>query len=172
MYTKTIYLSGGDTVGLQQALNGLRGVLKTVRGLAELAGVSPASAPRAAAIATGGNSDKNVLTRQVLAVTYDPKKTDISTLLDAHFAIASPYLPDGQGTARGQEFRAGVYYTADSAEDLPQLEYYFYFLAARGKSAVDTGSALTLNDPNSRATARRICYAELCELVNFVPLEN
>lgn len=170
MYTKTIYVSGGDTAILAEKLAGLRGVVETVRGVAEVAGAN-ATAPRAAA-ATDGNGDEKALTRQVLAITYDPKKTDISTLLDAHFSVASPYLPDGQGAARGAEFRAGVYYTADSAEDLPQLEYYFYFLAARGKSAVDTGSALTLNDPNSREAARRTCYAELCELVSFVPLEN
>lgn len=170
MYTKTIYVSGGDTAELQQALSDLRGVVESVRGVATVAGASIASAPRAAA--TDGAGDEKARARQVLAITYDPKKTDISTLLDAHFAVASPYLPDGQGAARGAEFRAGVYYTAESAEDLPQMEYYFYFLAARGKSAVDTGSALTLNDPNSREAARRVCYAELCELVSFAPLYN
>lgn len=146
MYLKEIYFSGGDTRELQEAFRLLPYNLKTVR----------------------GDILDEADTVDGLKVSCNPKKIDLTTLLEVLFSIVDPYLPDGQGLARGKKYRAGVWY--NSSEDLPQLEYYMHFLANRDKHDLATNSMLTLNDPNSNPKARLKCHATLKKLSKFSEL--
>jgi peptide methionine sulfoxide reductase MsrA len=143
MYTKTIYFSGGDFHELQAIFTGLPGVVSTRTGY----------------IRGEGNDDEV----HGIEVEYNPKKVDLSMLMDILFTVVTPYRPDGQGKAIGKEFRAGVWYT--DAEDEPQLQFYMHFLASRGKPPAATGAGLTINDPNSKAV--RKCYAKAVLLTDF-----
>lgn len=146
MYLKEIYFSGGDTRELQEVFRLLPYNLETVRG--DILGEDDTVAG--------------------LKISYNPKKIDLTTLLEVLFSVVNPYLADGQGTARGKKYRAGVWYS--SSEDLPQLEYYMHFLESRGKQDLATNSALTLNDPNSNPKARLKCQATLKKLNKFSAL--
>ena len=86
-------------------------------------------------------------------------------LMDILFAIVSPHSPDGQGRARGREYRAGVWYEED--EDEPHLEFYMHFLQNRGKPPAATGAGLTLNDPLEHPKAIRRVYAKALPLQGF-----
>ena len=143
MYTKKIYFSGGDFHELQAVFTGLPGVVATQTGYLR-----------------GEGNDDEV---HGIEVEYNPKKVDLSMLMDILFAVVTPYRPDGQGKAIGKEFRAGVWYT--DAEDEPQLQFYMHFLASRGKAPAATGDGLTINDPNSKAV--RKCYAKAVPLKTF-----
>ncbi|MCR5439831.1 MAG: peptide-methionine (S)-S-oxide reductase [Selenomonas sp.] len=143
MYTKKIYFSGGDFHELQAVFTGLPGVLSTRTGYL-----------------TGEGNDDEV---HGIEVEYNPKKVDLSMLMDILFTVVTPYRPDGQGKAVGKAFRAGVWYT--DAEDEPQLQFYMHFLASRGKPPAATGAGLTINDPNSKAV--RKCYAKAAPLKDF-----
>ena len=91
MYTKKIYFSGGDFHELQAVFTGLPGVVATQTGYLR-----------------GEGNDDEV---HGIEVEYNPKKVDLSMLMDILFAVVTPYRPDGQGKAIGKEFRAGVWYT-------------------------------------------------------------
>ena len=143
MYTKKIYFSGGDFHELQAVFSGLPGVVTTRVGYL-----------------TGEGNDDEV---HGIEVEYNPKKVDLSMLMDILFAVVTPYRPDGQGKAIGKEFRAGVWYT--DAEDEPHLQFYMHFLASRGKAPAATAAGLTINDPNSKAV--RKCYAKAVPLKDF-----
>ena len=143
MYMKKIYFSGGDFHELQAVFTGLPGVVTTRVGYL-----------------TGEGNDDEV---HGIEVEYNPKKVDLSMLMDILFTVVTPYRPDGQGKAIGQEFRAGVWYT--DAEDEPHLQFYMHFLANRGKAPAATGAGLTINDPNSKAV--RKCYAQAIPLKTF-----
>ena len=143
MYTKKIYFSGGDFHELQAVFSGLPGVVATCVGYL-----------------TGEGNDDEV---HGIEVEYNPKKVDLSMLMDILFAVVTPYRPDGQGKAIGKEFRAGVWYT--DAEDEPHLQFYMHFLASRGKAPAATAAGLTINDPNSKAV--RKCYAKAVPLKDF-----
>lgn len=89
-------------------------------------------------------------------VTYNPKKMDISKLLDLLFAVVNPYVPDGQGKAIGEMYRAGVFYAA--GEDEPQVQLHLNFIASRGKAPAVGNAGLTVNDPNSNPRlTRKLC---------------
>jgi len=103
--------------------------------------------------------------REGVEVAYDPKKADISTLLDLLFAIVDPYRPDGQGDCTGERYRAGVFYV--SYEDEPQIELHLNFIAARGKSPATTCAALTLNDPDTQRREQKKLFATAERLKSF-----
>ncbi|MBR2215487.1 MAG: peptide-methionine (S)-S-oxide reductase [Selenomonadaceae bacterium] len=161
LYTKKIYFAGGDFHELQAVFANQRGVTETRTGYINAEGEADF-----AAVATG-----KVKARMGVEVAFDPKKTDISTLLDILFAAVNPYVPDGQGKARGEMYRAGVFYT--SAEDEPQIELYLNFIATRGKPP--TGGACTeiiVNDPNSDQRRTRKLCATAERLKNFQAAEE
>ena len=152
--TKRICLSGADMYELEEVFAGRRGIASVRTGYIN-------AAPNAAhddvlSGASGG--------RMGVEIVYDPKKIDISQLLDLHFAVVTPYSIDGQGYVRGAMCRAGVFY--ESAEDEPQIQLYLTFLAGKGRCPA-TGEHLTLNDPNSSAAARRVLHATMERLTSF-----
>lgn len=145
IYTKKIYFSGGSSAELQEVFSRRHGVVSAACG------------------SLVGEKDE----REGVEVVYDPKKADISTLLDLLFAVVDPYRPDGQGDCTGEKYRAGVFYT--SYEDEPQIELHLNFIAARGKSPAVTGAALTLNDPDTQRREQKKLYATAERLKEFSP---
>jgi methionine-S-sulfoxide reductase len=159
MYTKKIYFSGGDFHELQEVFRSLPGVTDTCTGYINGEGETDfASVSSGIARAYMG-----------VEVTFNPKKTDLSQLMDVLFAVVNPYVPDGQGEARGEMYRAGVFYP--SGEDEPQVQLHLNFIASRGKPSAVSEGGLTLNDPNSNPKlARKLC-AIAAPLENFQPAE-
>ena len=152
--TKRICLSGADMYELEEVFAGRRGIASVRTGYINAA---PKAAHEDVANGTAGG-------RMGVEIVYDPKKIDISQLLDLHFAVVTPYSIDGQGYVRGSMYRAGVFY--ESAEDEPQIQLYLTFLAGKGRCPA-TGEHLTLNDPNSSAAARRVLHATMERLTSF-----
>ncbi|MBQ1613507.1 MAG: peptide-methionine (S)-S-oxide reductase [Selenomonas sp.] len=154
VYTKKIYFSGGDFHELQAVFVRVPGVTAVRTGY--INGEKPADF---ASVASG-----QVKAYMGVEVTYNPKKVDISKLLDMLFAVVNPYVPDGQGKARGTMYRAGVFYS--SPEDEPQVQLHLNFIANRGKPPVVGTAGLTVNDPNSNPKLAR----KMCALAG--PLQN
>jgi methionine-S-sulfoxide reductase len=147
MYTKKIYFSGGDFHELQEVFSNLPGVVETAAGYINGEGEADfASVSSGACKAYMG-----------VEVVFNPKKTDLSQLMDVLFAVVNPYVPDGQGKARGEQYRAGVFYI--SGEDEPQVQLHLNFIANRGKPSAVAEGGLTLNDPNSNPKLARHCHA-------------
>ena len=153
---KRICLSGADMYELEEVFKEWRGIISVRTGYINAA---PNAAHDDVATGTAGG-------RMGVEICYDPKKIDISQLLDLHFAVVTPYSIDGQGYVRGSMYRAGVFY--ESAEDEPQIALYLTFLAGKGRCPA-TGEHLTLNDPNSSAAARRVLHATMERLTSFQP---
>ena len=153
---KRICLSGADIHELEEVYRGRRGIHSVRTGYINAA--ENAAHEDVEMGAAGG--------RMGIEIVYDPKKIDISQLLDLHFAVVTPYSIDGQGYVRGSAYRAGVFY--ESAEDEPQIQLYLTFLAGKGRCPA-TGEHLTLNDPNSSAAARRVMHATMERLTSFQP---
>ena len=159
VYTKKIYFSGGDFHELQEVFAHVPGVVSTCAGY-----INGDRDTTYADVAAG-----EVKAYMGVEVTYNPKKMDISQLLDLLFGVVNPYVPDGQGKARGEMYRAGVFYV--SAEDEPQVQLHLNFIANRGKAPVVGNAGLTVNDPNSNPKlARKLC-AIAAPLENFQPAE-
>lgn len=151
---KRICLSGADMYELEEVFTGRRGVISVRTGYINAA---PHTSHEEALHGTAGG-------RMGIEIVFDPKKIDISQILDLHFAVVTPYSIDGQGYVRGAVYRAGVFY--ESGEDEPQVSLYMSFLAAKGRAPA-TGESLTLNDPNSRPEARRVLHATMERLTSF-----
>lgn len=159
MYTKKIYFSGGDFHELQEVFVHVPGVMAVYTGY-----INGEGEVNFADIASG-----KCKAYMGVEVSYNPKKMDLSKLMDLLFAVVNPYVPDGQGKARGEMYRAGVFYA--SAEDEPQVQLHMNFIANRGK-APDAGNAgLTLNDPNSNPKRARMLCAIAQPLEHFQPAE-
>ena len=153
---KRICLSGADMYELEEVFKERRGIISVRTGYINAA---PNAAHDDVATGTAGG-------RMGVEICYDPKKIDISQLLDLHFAVVTPYSIDGQGYVRGSMYRAGIFY--ESAEDEPQIALYLTFLAGKGRCPA-TGEHLTLNDPNSSAASRRVLHATMERLTSFQP---
>ena len=162
VYTKNIYFSGGDFHELQAVFELLPGLASTCTGY-----INPAAALTGAEDAYEAVASGQIPAVMGVEVTYDPKKMDLSMLMDVLFTVVDPHLPDGQGPARGRMYRAGVWYVDE--EDRPQLELYMHFLANRGRATAMTTGQLTLNDPRSGQADTRPCYAQAAPLVCFEP---
>ena len=159
MYTKKIYFSGGDFHELQEVFRDLPGVVSTRTGY-----INGKEGAGCSAVAGG-----EVVAYMGVEVEYNPKKMDLSRLMDVLFAVVNPYVPDGQGKARGEMYRAGVFYA--NGEDEPQVQLHLNFIANRGKAPVVGNAGLTVNDPNSNPKlARKLC-AIAAPLGNFQPAE-
>lgn len=161
MFTKKIYFAGGNFHELQEVFARIHGVVTTQAGYIDSSVPSP--------------SYDEVMTGRTGAavgveVCYDPKKIDLSSLIDILFAVVNPYSKEKQGECEGPMYRSGVYYI--SAEDEPIIEYHMNFIRNRKKAPATTGAKLTLNDPNSNPVGVRKCYAEAMRLKNFYPAED
>ena len=138
MYTKKIYFSGGDFHELQEVFSDVPGVINTFTGYIE----------------TMDNAETSGV-----EVEFNPKKMDLSMLMDILFAVVDPYTQ-----------QTGVYYT--SGEDEPQIELHLNFIANRGKQPAVSCVGLTINDPNSNPKFARKCLARAARLKRFTTAEE
>ena len=138
MYTKKIYFSGGDFHELQEVFSEVPGVLNTLTGYIEASDNIESSG---------------------IEVEFNPKKMDLSMLMDILFAVVDPYTQ-----------QTGVYYT--SGEDEPQVELHLNFIANRGKQPAVSCVGLTINDPNSNPKFARKCLARAARLKKFTAAEE
>lgn len=114
---KKIFLAGGDGYDLKQIFENAHGVYEIVAG-------------KAAAI-DGIKADGAM-------VGYNPKITDIGSILTAFFNAVGPY------SANNSETILYVFYA--DGEDLPQIEYYVNFLQCRGSEPAAALGTLIVND--------------------------
>ena len=145
LYTKKIYFSGGDFNELKKIFADLAGVVKVTFGTICAANVVSYANPEP-------HDVENIFG---VEVEFNPKKNDISTLIDKLFSVVSPY----------EENNSGVYYTM--AEDAPQVELHMNFIANRGKELAASNAAITINDPNSNPKRARKCFAVAGRLKSF-----
>ena len=145
MYTKKIYFTAKDFDTLKKIFADSRGVIKISAGKISARNVS---------------SQVNIEPHEIenirgVEIEFNPKKTDISTLMDIFFDEFNPYA----------ENNLGVYYAV--GEDEPQVELHMNFIATQGKHMVSGCNNLILNDPNSNINLTKKCYAAAGRLKNF-----
>ena len=146
MYTKKIYFSGGNVQELQEIFNDVPGVVKVLIGTAAARNVH-----------SYVNHEPQTLENiSSVEIEFNPKKMDLSILMDILFNVLNPYA----------ENNLGVYYS--SGEDEPQVELHLNFIANRGKEPVVSKACLTINDPNSNPKFSRKCFVKVGRLINFV----
>lgn len=160
MFTKTIYFSGGDFHELQEVFSRIKGVTSTAVGYIN----TDNEAPSYESVIKG-----NIQAVMGIKIDYNPKKIDLSTLMDILFTIIDPYSKNKQGECEGQMYQNGVYYC--DYEDQPIVELYMNFIASKGKAPAVTRANVTMNDP-SGAKAYRRCYVQAVPLENFCLAEE
>ena len=144
MYTKKIYFSG-DTDILLETFEGVNGVLKVTAGFIDAKNV----------VSYADREPRSIENFAGVELEFNPKKIDISTLLDILFNNLNPY----------EDNNLGVYYSA--GEDAPQVEVHMNFVANKGKCPATTSAALIMNDPNSNPRLNRQCYVHFGRFKNF-----
>lgn len=149
MYTKKIYFTAENFDEMKNVFEKIPGVLKIVGGKISARNVTSQVQPEPHEIENFGAE-----------VEFNPKKTDLSTLMDIFFENFNPY----------KENNLGVYYF--SGEDEPQIELHMNFVATSGKQMVSSCANLTINDPNSNPNLARKCYVKVGRLKNFVAEEK
>ncbi len=160
LYTKTVYFAGGSFYELQEVFSRVPGVTATQTGY--INALTPTLTHEAVLAGVTGAA-------MGVEVTYDPKKIDLSSLMDILFAVVNPYVKDKQGDCVGPMYRSGVYFT--SAEDEPIVSYHMNFIRNRKKTPAATEAALTVNDTTQDLAGARRCYAEAMRLQNFQPAD-
>jgi len=150
MYTKKIYFSGGDFHELQAVFEDLPGVLKVLPGYIDAKDVT-----------SYVNPEPRILENVAgVEIEFNPKKMDLSMLMDVLFNVLNPYV----------ENNLGVFY--NSAEDEPQVELHLNFIANRGKQPPATAACLTINDTTLNKKFSRKCYANVGRLEKFSVAEE
>ncbi len=147
-----IYLAGGYIYDLQEVFSRVKGVDTVEAGYINCSD-SKASAKEIAA----GETDAAL----AIKVSYNPKKTDLGTILQIFFKLINPYAEPTH-----PKYRTGVYY--EHGEDLFQIEYYFRFLRMRGTEPVTTDSNIVINDSVTHNLDTRTLLTELQRLQRFV----
>ena len=144
MYTKKIYFSGGNVAELQEIFSDVPGVLSVL--------VGKISARNVHSYVEHEPHDLEGVPS--VEIEFNPKKMDLSMLMDVLFNVLNPYA----------DKTLGVYY--NSGEDEPQVELHLNFIANRGREPVVSKSCLTINDPNHKKV--RKCFVKVGRLINFV----
>ena len=144
MYTKKIYFSGGNVAELQEIFTDIPGVLSVLVGKLSARNVHSYINPEFQTI-DGVES---------VEIEFNPKKMDLSMLMDVLFNVLNPYADEN----------LGVYYA--TGEDEPQVELHLNFIANRGREPVVSKACLTINDPNSKII--RKCLVKVGRLTNFI----
>ena len=146
MYTKKIYFSGGKTCELQEIFREVPGVVNVLVGTVAAKNVRSYVAPEPCEV-------ENI---SAVEIEFNPKRRDLSVLMDVLFNALNPYV----------ENNLGVYYA--SGEDEPQVELHLNFIANRGKQPAVSNARLTINDPNSNPKFSRKCFVRVGRLTSFV----
>ena len=108
---KTIYLAGGCFWGMEEYMSRLDGVCETEVGY----GNSLVEYPTYEQVCTGTTG-----AAETVKLIYRPEETELSTLLEAYFAVIDPTILNRQGNDRGTQYRTGIYYE-DPADREPIL---------------------------------------------------
>ena len=145
MYTKKIYFSGGNVDELQEIFTDIPGVVSVLIGKLSARNVHSYVNPELQTL-EGVDS---------VEIEFNPKKMDLSMLMDVLFNVLNPYADQN----------LGVYY--NSGEDEPQVELHLNFIANRGKEPVVSKAWLTINDSHIDKIVRK-CYVNVGRLINFV----
>ena len=144
MYTKKIYFSGGNVSELQEIFCDVPGVVKVLVGRLAARNVH-----------SYVNHEPQTLENiPAVEIEFNPKKMDLSMLMDVLFNVLNPYA----------DKTLGVYYA--SGEDEPQVELHLNFIANRGKEPVVSKACLTINDPHVDKPVRK-CFAQVGRLTTF-----
>ncbi len=144
MYTKKIYFSGGNVRELQEIFRDLPGVVSVLIGKLSARNVHSYINPEMQTIEEVPSVE----------IEFNPKKMDLSMLMDVLFNVLNPYA----------DKTLGVYY--NSGEDEPQVELHLNFIANRGREPVVSKACLTINDPNIDKVVRK-CFVSVGRLINF-----
>ena len=155
---KELYLAGGSYYGIQEVFSRLPGVVDTVAGFANCSVENPTKEMFQEGKAEG---------RECVKVIYNPKKIDISMMLQVFFTLINPYTDGIQGKLRGHQYRSGVYYV--SREDTFQIGYYMSFIQNRGLPRQMTEAAMVINEFEGEKKVRPKVKTEMAELINFYP---
>ena len=100
-----IYLAGGCFWGVEEYMERINGVIDAVSGYAN------------------GNTEnpsyedvvyKSTGHAETVHVKYDPKVTDLETILLYYFKVIDPTSVNKQGNDRGSQYRTGIYYTDEN----------------------------------------------------------
>ena len=150
LYTKKIYFSGGDFHELQELFDGLPGVVNVTAGYISAQNVKSYVNPEPRLV-------ENI---SGVEVVFNPKKIDLSMLMDVLFNVLNPYADNN----------LGVYYA--TAEDEPQVELHMNFIANRGKQPLATTACITVNDTTLNQKFARKCYAAAGRLKIFRAAEE
>ena len=146
MYTKKIYFSGGDVRELQEIFSDVPGVVNVLVGTLTARNVHSYVSPEPQTL-------ENIAG---IEIEFNPKKMDLSMLMDVLFNVLNPYA----------DKNLGVYYA--TGEDEPQVELHLNFIANRGKEPVVSKACLTINDPNSNPKFSRKCFVKVGRLAKFI----
>ena len=146
MYTKKVYFSGGSARELQEIFCDVPGVLNVAVGTLAAKNVRSYVdfEPRIVENISG------------IEIEFNPKKMDLSRLMDILFNVLNPYA----------DKTLGVYYV--KGEDEPPVELHLNFIANRGREPVVSKACITINDPNSDPKRARKCFACVGRLTSFV----
>ncbi len=137
---KELYLAGGSYYDMQEVFSRVAGVEDTVAGFAE-------------GDAAFGDAVECV------KITYNPKQTDLTTLMKVFFEVVDPY------TSAEPRYRTGIYYVSN--EDLPQLEYFYRFMQLRGAEPSAALGNLIVNDTVTPKREQRQLMTQLARLQLF-----
>ena len=146
MYTKKIYFSGGNVNELQEIFRDVPGVVNVLVGTVTAKNIRSYVEPEPQTV-------ENI---SAVEIEFNPKRRDLSVLMDVLFTALNPYV----------ENNLGVYYS--TGEDEPQVELHLNFIANRGKQPAVSSASLTINDPNSNPKFSRKCFVRIGRLTNFV----
>ena len=145
MYTKKIYFSGGNVNELQEIFSDVPGVVKVLIGQSSAKNVH----------SYVDHEPQTLEKIPSVEIEFNPKKMDLSMLMDILFNVLNPYA----------DKTLGVYY--NSGEDEPQVELHLNFIANRGREPVVSKACLTINDPHVDKVVRK-CFVKVGRLINFV----
>ena len=145
MYTKKIYFSGGNVNELQEIFSDVPGVVKVLIGQSSAKNVH----------SYVDHEPQTLEKIPSVEIEFNPKKMDLSMLMDILFNVLNPYA----------DKTLGVYY--NSGEDEPQVELHLNFIANRGREPVVSKACLTINDPHIDKVVRK-CFVKVGRLINFV----
>lgn len=106
---KTIYLAGGCFWGMEEYMSRLDGVCETEVGY----GNSLVEFPAYEQVCTGTTG-----AAETVKLIYSPDQTDLTTLLEAYFAVIDPTVLNRQGNDRGTQYRTGIYYEESKDRDI------------------------------------------------------
>ena len=144
LYTKKICFSGGTGNELQEIFIDLPGVVSVL--------VGKISARNVHSYVEHEPHDLEGVPS--VEIEFNPKKMDLSMLMDVLFNVLNPYA----------DKTLGVYY--NSGEDEPQVELHLNFIANRGREPVVSKACLTINDPHVDKPVRK-CFVSVGRLISF-----